>query len=255
MSHVFNGVSGKLQNFYSSTRQMDSVVSHYNDQETLIHVHAFDEVVSNQIRITNTFFEVDFLDYVKSWYPYQTEIVDIGANIGNHSLFFAEFLHCDKIHSFEPVALNVDILRKNMQRHGDKSIIYDMALSNCSGQMPLYNSQYGNYGGFSLHSYSNGSSSLVGMEIPVATLDSFGFQNISMIKIDVENHENEVLEGAMQTIRQNKPILFIENLYYEYPHVCPNPDPHAPILHDLGYEKKDSNICHSLMDLWIPKRL
>lgn len=139
-----------------------------------------------------------------------------------------------------------------MQAHINKSIIYNIALSNCCGHMPLYNSQDGNYGGFSLHSYFNGSSYLVKNEIPVATLDSFGFNNISMIKIDVENHENEVLEGAIQTIQQNKPIIFIENLHYDFPNVCPNPNPHAPILQKLGYKKKESNICHSLMDLWIP---
>jgi hypothetical protein len=53
-----------------------------------------------------------------------------------------------------------------------------------------------------------------------------------MIKIDVENHENEVLEGAKQTILNNKPIIFIENLYYGYPNVCPNPNPHQNIFNE-----------------------
>lgn len=74
-----------------------------------------------------------------------------------------------------------------------------------------------------------------------------------MIKIDVENHENEVLEGAKQTILRNQPIIFVENLYHGHPNVCPNPDPHSSILCDFGYMKKETNICNSFMDLWIPK--
>jgi hypothetical protein len=73
-----------------------------------------------------------------------------------------------------------------------------------------------------------------------------------MIKIDVENHENEVLEGATQTILNNKPIIFIENLYYGYPHVCPDPNVHQKIFNELNYIKKESNIVNSFMDLWIP---
>ena len=72
-----------------------------------------------------------------------------------------------------------------------------------------------------------------------------------MIKIDVENHENEVLEGAKETILRNKPIIFIENLFYGYPDVCPNPNPHQKILNELHYQRIETNIGGSLMDLWI----
>jgi hypothetical protein len=135
----------------------------------------------------------------------------------------------------------------------DKSQIYEIALSNKEGTMPLYNSQAENFGGFSLHSYSNGSSFVVNSSINVITLDSLNLSNISMIKIDVENHEVEVLEGAKQTILLNKPIIFIENLFHGYPKVCPNPNPHQTIFDELNYYKKESNILGSLMDLWVPK--
>jgi hypothetical protein len=69
----------------------------------------------------------------------------------------------------------------------------------------------------------------------------------------VENHENEVLQGAKQTILQNKPIIFIENLHYGYPNVCPNPNPHQEMFNELGYYKKEGNICGSFMDLWVSK--
>jgi hypothetical protein len=46
--------------------------------------------------------------------------------------------------------------------------------------------------------------------IKVVTLDSKGLTNISMIKIDVEGMELQVLEGAMETIQRERPVLFME---------------------------------------------
>lgn len=230
----------------------DYIISKYGGRNTKIYIHHFPEIVSNFMRETNNFFEIQFLDFIKKNYPKHDEIIDIGANIGNHTLFFAEFLECKKIHSFEPVATNMNILRKNIENYKDKCICYDIALSNKCGHFSLYNSQTDNYGGFSLHSYSNGTSLLIDENIEVATLDRFNLKNISMIKIDVENHENEVLEGAINTILENKPIIFVENLHHGFPLVCPEPEPHQKILRQLNYTKKYSNICQSYMDLWVP---
>ena len=47
--------------------------------------------------------------------------------------------------------------------------------------------------------------------VNVKKLDTFQFENpISFIKIDVEGHEVEVIEGAIATINRNKPILLVE---------------------------------------------
>ena len=43
-------------------------------------------------------------------------------------------------------------------------------------------------------------------------LDSFGFQNVSLLKIDVEGFEDEVLAGAERLIRDNRPVILIEIL-------------------------------------------
>lgn len=46
--------------------------------------------------------------------------------------------------------------------------------------------------------------------VPLRTLDSYKFKNIGFMKIDVEGHEESVLQGASETIKENKPILLIE---------------------------------------------
>ena len=227
----------------------------YN-KDICLNLHNFNEIVSNNIRQTRNFFEIEFLKYIKDNYPNQHGIIDIGANIGNHSLFFLEFLNCDNLYAFEPHPDNLSILKLNLSKYKNKSLIYDIALSNKDGLMPLYNSEINNYGGFSLFSYNDptvgNTSFLVKPDITVKPLDSFNLTNISMIKIDVENYENEVLDGARNTIQLNRPIIFVENLYHGYPYIQPNPDIHLKILTELNYVKKDSNIKNSFMDLWIP---
>jgi FkbM family methyltransferase len=230
---------------------MRSIISNYGNTTTEIFIHNSGEIVSDNIVYTNNFFEINFLDYIKQNYNKQQCILDIGANIGNHSMFFAKFLNCEMVYSFEPFPRNISLLKTNMGNYENKSKIFEIALSNKEGSMPLYNSQHNNFGGFSLHSYSNGTSYLVNPSINVITLDSLNLKNISMIKIDVENHENEVLEGAKNTILNNKPIIFIENLFYGFPNVCPDANPHQKIFQELNYKKIESNICGSYMDLWI----
>ena len=230
----------------------NKVTVSYNNKYSDIYLHPLGETVSDNIRSANAFFEQKFLMFIESNYNKQSEIIDIGANIGNHSLFFAKYLDCSKIHMFEPVQKNIDLCRRNLKEFPDKCILHGIALSDKSGYMTLYNSQRENFGGFSLHCYSNGTSFLVEENIKVETLDSFNLNNISMIKIDVENHENEVLNGARQTILRNKPIIFIENLHHGFPKVCPDPEPHESFFKSVNYKKIYHNIHNSFMDLWVP---
>jgi FkbM family methyltransferase len=47
-------------------------------------------------------------------------------------------------------------------------------------------------------------------EVPCLMLDSFGFENVSFIKIDVEGFEEKVLIGAENLIDANRPVIVIE---------------------------------------------
>ena len=62
-----------------------------------------------------------------------------------------------------------------------------------------------------------------------------------------------IASEGRETILRNKPIIFIENLHYGYPNVCPDPNPHQTILNELNYTKIQSNILGSFMDLWVSK--
>jgi len=50
------------------------------------------------------------------------------------------------------------------------------------------------------------------VEVPLRTLDSFDFKDVSFVKIDVEGSELEVLEGGRRTISRDRPHLLVELL-------------------------------------------
>jgi FkbM family methyltransferase len=218
----------------------------YAGKEIGINIYDAYEHVSEEISRESMFYEIEFLQYIENNHSTQSGIIDIGASIGNHSLFFSEFLEYDTIHSFEPHPHNFELLKKNMD--GKRAKLYQTALSEKKGEMVLYNSDSSNNGGFSLHHQPT--SFVVYDKIDVTALDSYKLKNISMIKIDVEGHEEEMLKGAVETIKKNHPIVFIENLGYNWPELF-EVDRLDSFFHNMGYIRKEENIVGSLMDLWV----
>lgn len=47
--------------------------------------------------------------------------------------------------------------------------------------------------------------------VPVHTLDSFKLKGISLIKVDVEGAELLMLKGAVETIKNNRPAIYLEH--------------------------------------------
>lgn len=224
----------------------------YKGKDVQIFLYQTDEHISEEIRRKNAFYELEFLQYIESNYSVQRGIVDIGANIGNHSLFFSEFLEYDIIYAFEPFVDNFKLLEQNLK--GKRVKLFQMALSDKKGEMVLYNSEMGNNGGFSLHQQPT--SFVVQDKIEVRTLDSYKLKDITMMKIDVEGAEEKVLEGSLDTIKRNRPIIFAENLGWGWPELFSR-DRLDPFFHKIEYSRKEANIVGesglgSLMDLWIP---
>ena len=128
---------------------MDTYIN-YLGKKIKFHLHE-NEIISSQIINNKNFFEYQFLEFVRQNFLQQKTILDIGANIGNHSLFFSEFLCFDEIICFEPFEKNIELLKLNLQ--DKKCKIINCALSDTNDEKILYNSQEGNFGGFSLHYY------------------------------------------------------------------------------------------------------
>jgi hypothetical protein len=93
--------------------------------------------------------------------------------------------------------------------------LHEVALSDHEGIATLYVPRRAS--GSSLHIIGNlgnvyARDNMDEVRVRVATLDSYGFKKVGFIKIDVEGSEMEVLAGARETIRINRPNMLIELL-------------------------------------------
>lgn len=169
------------------------------DVELYLH---HDEALSNHIRRENDFFEADILDYLNLHYHNHRVILDIGANLGNHTVYFAQYLKYDAIVAIEPIDANYNLLLQNIHPY-ENVVAAHVAVGDHEGFVSMIEN----------HSNMGNSRVLEGgpQNIPLTTVDWFKLQNITLMKIDVEGYEKYVLAGAKETIAKWKPLILIED--------------------------------------------
>jgi FkbM family methyltransferase len=186
------------------------------------------DTVGNTVNITGGYEQDQLLDillFLETFVPqiYSGNAIDCGANIGTHSIVLANYFR--QVYSFEPNPLTYSILSLNTQRLPNVSR-YNSALSD-SYQMIDLNINESNRGGTQIIESIDG-------EIVAMPLDSFKFENISLIKLDIEGHEFNALLGAKKLIQHQRPVILIEQRAIDF---CPsNKEPVSiSLLRGLDY--------------------
>lgn len=136
-------------------------------------------------------------------------VIDVGGNRGTYA-FKLHALGC-RVEVFEPNGVCADIL--TAWAAGKPSVaVHSVALSNTEGRavlhVPVDASGTAHDASASLENTPSGS--VEDKTVELRTLDSFGFQDIAFIKIDVEGHECSVIQGAADSIARMKPSLLVE---------------------------------------------
>jgi FkbM family methyltransferase len=138
---------------------------------------------------------------------------DVGAHIGMHSLIISSVYPASAVHvtAFEPTPKTAAVCRALAGANDFEIRIERCAVSSEDGTAPLYISPW------------ETSNSLVAgfrpaqdvMQVPAITLDTYCARRgvfPSVIKVDVESYESQVVTGAMQVLEQARPSLVIEIL-------------------------------------------
>jgi len=125
--------------------------------------------------------------------------IDIGAHVGTWTVDLQEQFF--KVYAFEPVKEHVECFLKNVDTSNVD--LFVCALGDEAGDITLSYAQSGNSGTSAIMDGGEYTAS-------VCTLDSFQFESIDYIKIDVEGFELQVLKGAAETIKSNRPVINIE---------------------------------------------
>ena len=134
-------------------------------------------------------------------------VVDVGANIGALTMPLAQ--KAARVLAFEPQSTLKTILETNLEVNDLSNVeVLSVGLGATQATATLPTLDYGarnNFGGVSL------TNALEGVSVAVETLDSFDLAECSLIKVDVEGMEAVVIEGAQNTLRRCKPLLYVEN--------------------------------------------
>ena len=169
----------------------------------------------------------DFLTPLRETFAAGT-CLDIGANIGNHSLYFAPLFAA--VHSFEPHPATFRLLDFNVGGVGNV-VAHNVGLGDSTGT-------------FTLHEYPTnlGRSTITGrsvgrpdeIEIRVERLDdlTLDLSSLCFVKIDVEGFEPCVIRGALEVIGAHEPLIVLEQHESEF---VDGTTPSIGLLQTLGY--------------------
>ena len=168
---------------------------------------------------------------------------DVGANIGLYTWLCRKLSSNRKILVFEPDPKNFELLQITKENSKIKNInLCNIALSNqmetVSFQQDILTSATGMIKGGQIpwiEKYLGQETNSIQVNTDYLDNKTFKRQDPSLIKIDVEGHELEVLRGGEKKLSQCKPLLLIES----FP---PNLDRVVNFLTKLGYKFWDSDL-------------
>lgn len=166
------------------------------------------DAIQYSIFMLDNYYEFDELKYIreKGFLKDNSTILDIGANIGNHTLFFANECSAKHIYAFEPVRQTFSYLKRNVEinKIEDKVTLYNLGVGEKSGMAKTENFCEENIGGATLKISDNGSISII-------AIDDLKIQSkIDFVKIDTEGFEIGVIKGMLQLLLRDNPVIWVE---------------------------------------------
>lgn len=225
----------------------------HRDKEISLELHDYGSIGPMYVGPSKTFYEIEFLEYLRETYPKHKTIVDAGAHCGNHVVYYANFLEHTEIHAFEPMGESRNLLERNVAPY-PSIVVHPQALSQNEGSAFMV--RFAPEPGCTL--FRSGVADTghpdQDVKVPCLPLDSFGLKDVTLIKLDMEGAEYSALLGAEQTIRRDLPLLFIELSPEE--NQWNNPKDNSKVmkfLRGLGY-KKGRQWYNHIMYEFIPPR-
>ena len=171
-----------------------------------------EKVVPTRYQLSLRFFylkKINRLDeemfYVEKLLNKKRRFLDIGANVGIYSYYFKNTF--EKIDAFEPLS---EITHRLKSISNENLTVHNVALSNGSAELKFYIPIVNGKPFPPLASLEERDGEHELRTVKVETVDNYDYEDVDLIKIDVEGHEQFVIEGATKVINKNKPVLIVE---------------------------------------------
>lgn len=154
----------------------------------------------------------------------EPRVLDVGANFGLFSLGLASLLGGrGTYHCFEAQRVLANMIGGSIALNGYNNIFcHNVAVGEAAGEIEIPQFDYDqalNFGSVEFGGQQRerltqtpGDDPARREYVPLRTLDSYGFAQVDILKIDVEGMEQEVLNGAAELIARCRPIMTVEHL-------------------------------------------
>jgi FkbM family methyltransferase len=166
--------------------------------------------------------------YVERILTKRRRFLDIGANVGIYSFHFSSTFA--QVDAYEPIS-EITYRLRDMGRESIHT--HSVALSNGSGDLNFYIPIRDGNAVPGLASLEMRDKPYEERLVKVKRLDDYVFEDVDLIKIDVEGHESSVIKGAIQTIQKTFPILIVE---IEQRHISKPIDEVFSLITEIGYD-------------------
>ena len=178
----------------------------YSNQRIKIEGYHVDDLIFNRIVTGKTFYEDKLLEKARSL-NLEGVYIDVGANIGNHSIFFNRFCGSTVVYSFEIDEKVFALLKKNMENNCSEDTYHlkEIGILDKEGFVDISETNHLNAGMTRIVNTE-------GTEKKVNTLDNLldNVKNVVLIKIDVEGLELQIINGAQKILENQSPVIFAE---------------------------------------------
>ena len=228
---IINNIVSKICNYndidepvyfsQSQSQKIKKLSEEYNNKIIKINEELFiyDKYILpfNQFEI-EVFYDKSGMDYIKNINQVKNKnIIDAGGYIGDSAIVFSDYT--DKnIYSFEPFLQNYNLMLKTIELNKKNNIIpVNMALGNENKEISIYSNSDTANSGLSVETKQSDINSFEN-KVKMVTLDSYVKENnieVGLIKTDLEGFEQPFLRGALETIKEQKPVLII-SIYHNY---------------------------------------
>lgn len=215
LAQALKPVLGKLDDLIAATLLQSlgpERIIEFAAFDTLVRMHlpfAATDVIQRHILTRQGFYEAPLLAQMRGLIRPGAVVVDIGANIGNHALFFAMICGAGMVHAFEPMRLTFGLLQRNAALNGLSNLrCVNAGLGAEEGRAALLAWPANNIGAARLAATAGGGGGAGGYA--VTTLDAQRLDRVDFVKIDVEGTHLAVLDGARETLLRHRPPVWLE---------------------------------------------
>ena len=189
-----------------------------------------------------TAYELKLLEDVYARKP-RGSVFDVGAHIGNHTLFFGAICGL-KVYAWEPHEGSLKQLHDNLALNDLEVEVFDWAAGNRETRGRLSAGMWMEFD----PSREGATLKLERGEIPVRRIDDhLDVKDLSVVKIDVEGMEPDVLEGMTRHISENQPVIYCET------HNEKAKQRIRAVLEPLGYKLNRVLQMGSPQHIWLPR--